>query len=213
MLASDSHLEAAVTHLTLEDLDRIYGQPKPTTKAKSLDHVDKYGRRFLALSPFCVISAAGPDGSMDVSPRGGEPGFVHVEDDRTLMLPDRPGNNRLDTLRNMVGGDGRIGMMFMIPGFDDIYRVNGRASLTDDPALLARFVEFGRQPRSIVRIAVEEAFLHCPKALMRARLWEAEAQVDRAVMPSLSEMVMDQLGMGKPAFEEAAVIEGYKKQL
>ena len=199
--------------LTLDDLDRIYGQPKPTTKAKSLDHVDKYGRQFLALSPFCVISAADADGAMDVSPRGGEPGFVHVEDERTVMLPDRPGNNRLDTLRNLVGGNGRIGMMFLIPGFDDVYRINGRARLSDDPALLDRFVEFGRKPRCIVTVAVEEAFLHCPKAIMRGRLWEAQAQVERTVMPSLSEMVMDQLNLGKPTVDEAAVIERYKTQL
>ena len=199
--------------LTLDDLDRIYGQPKPTTKAKSLDHVDKYGRQFLALSPFCVISAADADGAMDVSPRGGEPGFVHVEDDRTVMLPDRPGNNRLDTLRNLVGGNGRIGMMFLIPGFDDVYRINGRARLSDDPALLDRFVEFGRKPRCIVTVAVEEAFLHCPKAIMRGRLWEAQAQVERTVMPTLSEMVMDQLNLGKPTVDEAAVIERYKTQL
>ena len=202
-----------MSDLTLDDLDRIYGQPHPTTRAKSLDHIDKYGRRFLALSPFCVISAAGADGTMDVSPRGGEPGFVQVEDERTVMLPDRPGNNRLDTLRNLVGGDGRIGMMFMIPGFDDIYRINGRASLSDDPALLDRFVEFGRKPRAVVRVAVEEAFLHCPKAIMRARLWEPEARIERSVMPTLSEMVMDQLGLGKPAFEETAVIASYKTQL
>lgn len=202
-----------MTDLTLDDLDRLYGQPHPATKAKSLDHVDAWGRRFLALSPFCVISAAGPDGSMDVSPRGGEPGFVHVEDDRTIMLPDRPGNNRLDTLRNLVGGSGRIGMMFMIPGFDDIYRINGSARLSDDQALLDRFVEFGRKPRAMVIIAVEEAFLHCPKAIMRARLWEQDAQVERSTLPSLSEMVMDQLGMGKPKFDESAVIESYKQQL
>jgi len=202
-----------MTALTLDDLDRIYGQPHPATKAKSLDHIDKYGRQFLALSPFCVISAAGPDGAMDVSPRGGEPGFVHVEDDRTVMLPDRPGNNRLDTLRNLVAGNGRIGMMFMIPGFDDIYRINGRARLSEDPALLERFIEFKRTPRAMVVIEVEEAFLHCPKALMRARLWEQDAQVERATMPSLSEMIMDQLNLGKPPFDEAVVIESYKQQL
>lgn len=202
-----------MTTLTLGDLNRIHSQPKPTTKAKSLDHIDKYGRRFRALSPFCVIPAADAAGSMDVSPRGGEPGFVHVEDDHTLMLPDRPGNNRLDTLRNLVGGDGRIGMMFLIPGFDDLYRVNSRATLSDDPALLARFVEFGRQPRAIVRVAVEEAFLHCPKAIMRAKLWEPEAVVERSVMPTLSEMVMDQLNMGKPTVDEATIVEKYREQL
>lgn len=203
-----------MTDLTLDDLDRIYGQPHPHTKAKALDHVDKWGRRFVGLSPFCVISAAGPDGAMDVSPRGGEPGFVHVSDDgRTVMLPDRPGNNRLDTLRNLAGGNGRIGMMFMIPGFDDIYRINGRAALSEDPALLDRFVEFGRKPRSMVVIAVDEAFLHCPKAIMRARLWEQDAQVERETLPSLSEMIMEQLDLGKPTFDEKDVIERYRTQL
>ncbi|MES2034408.1 MAG: MSMEG_1061 family FMN-dependent PPOX-type flavoprotein [Pseudomonadota bacterium] len=202
-----------MTTLDLDGLDRLYGQPKPTTKAKSLDHVDKYGRQFLSLSPFCVISAAGPDGSLDVSPRGGEPGFVHVEDERTVMLPDRPGNNRLDTLRNLAAGDGKIGMMFMIPGFDDVYRINGVATLTDDPALLERFIEFKRAPRAMVVIAVEEAFLHCPKAIMRARLWEQDAVVERTTMPSLSEMIMDQLNLGKPQHDEKLVIESYKQQL
>lgn len=203
-----------MTDLTLDDLDRIYGQPHPTTKAKSLDHVDKWGRRFIALSPFCVISAADADGNMDVSPRGGEPGFVHVaEDGRSIMLPDRPGNNRLDTLRNLIGGSGQIGFLFMIPGFDDIYRVNGRASLTDDAALFEEFVEHGRKPRSIVKVAVEEAFLHCPKAIMRARLWESDARIERETLPTLSEMVMDQLNMGKPKFDEKLVIESYKQQL
>lgn len=201
-----------MTDLTLDDLNRIYGQPKPTTKAKSLDHVEKYGRQFIALSPCSARSAAAADGSLDVSPRGGAAGFVHVEDDRTLLLPDRPGNNRLDTLRNLVGGDGRIGMMFMIPGFDDIYRVNGRASLTDDPSLLARFVEFGKPPRCIVKVRVEEAFLHCPKALIRARLWEADAQVDRAVMPGLSDMIADQLGFA-PTESAADALARWKQQL
>ncbi len=199
--------------LSLDDLDRIYGQPKGPAKAKALDHVDRYGRRFIALSPFCVISAAGPDGSLDVSPRGGEPGFVHVEDDRTIMLPDRPGNNRLDVLRNIAAGAGQVGFLFMIPGFDDIYRVNGRAMLTADETLLERFVEFGRKPRSILRVTVQEAFLHCPKALMRARLWEADAQVERSSLPSLSEMIMDQLGLGKPQVDEAQVLERYREQL
>lgn len=203
-----------MTDLTLDDLDRIYGQPHPMTKAKSLDHVDKWGRKFIALSPFCVVSAAGPDGSMDVSPRGGEAGFVHVsEDGRAILLPDRPGNNRLDTLRNLVAGSGQIGFMFMIPGFDDIYRVNGRATLTEDAALFEQFLEHGRKPRSIVRVAVEEAFLHCPKAIMRGRLWEQDAQIERTTLPSLSEMVMDQLNLGKPPYDEKLVIESYKQQL
>ncbi|WP_332770210.1 MSMEG_1061 family FMN-dependent PPOX-type flavoprotein [Phenylobacterium sp.] len=200
--------------LDLADLDRIYRPPGKLVLEKALPHVEKHGKSFIALSPFCVVSSAGPDGSIDVSPRGGEPGFVHVsEDGATLFLPDRPGNNRLDTLRNLLAGPGRIGVMFMIPGFDDVFRVNGRASASDDPALLEQFVEFGKTPRLVVSIAVEEAFFHCPKAIMRGRLWDPEAQVDRAALPSGAEMVMDQLNMGKPTVSDEQIIESYKTQL
>ena len=200
--------------MTLADLDAHYQPPKPTTLKKTLDHVDRWGRAYMARSPFCVISAAGPDGSLDVSPRGGEPGFVHVsEDGKRLFLPDRRGNNRLDTIRNLLGGPGQVGLMFLIPGFEDVYRVNGRAAATVDEAVLAEHVEFGKPPVLVLVIDVEEAFFHCPKAIMRARLWEADAQVDRAVLPSLSEMVMDQLGLGKPTVSEAEVRESYKTQL
>jgi PPOX class probable FMN-dependent enzyme len=200
--------------LTLDDLDRLYKPASKLVKDKVLDHVEAHGRAFIALSPFCVVSAAGPDGSIDVSPRGGEPGFVHVSDDgRTLYLPDRPGNNRLDTIRNVLGGPGRIGLMFLIPGFDDVYRVNGRASATADEALLETFVEFGKRPRLLLGIAVEEAFLHCPKAIMRARLWEPDAQVPREKLPSGAQMIFDQLQLGKPPVSDEQIIEGYKTQI
>ena len=200
--------------LELADIDGIYRAPGQLVLDKVLDHVEKHGRSFIALSPFCVVSSAGPDGGLDVSPRGGEPGFVHVsEDGKTVFLPDRPGNNRLDTIRNLLAGPGRIGMMFMIPGFDDVFRVNGRASASDDADLLARFVEFGKTPRLVISIAVEEAFFHCPKAIMRAKLWEAEAQIERTALPSGAEMVMDQLQLGKPKVTNEAIIESYKTQL
>lgn len=200
--------------LELADLDRIYKQPGKLVLDKSLSAVDKHGRAFIGLSPFCVISSAGADGGLDVSPRGGEPGFVHVsEDGKTLFLPDRPGNNRLDNIRNLLSGPGRIGMMFMIPGFDDVYRVNGAASATDDAELLAKFVEFGKTPRLIIMVDVQEAFFHCPKAIMRAKLWEADAQVERSALPSGAEMVMDQLNMGKPQVSDEAIIESYRTQL
>ncbi len=200
--------------LELADIDGIYRAPGQVVLDKVLDHVEKHGRSFIALSPFCVVSSAGPDGGIDVSPRGGEPGFVHIsEDGKTVFLPDRPGNNRLDTIRNLLAGPGRIGMMFMIPGFDDVFRVNGRASASDDADLLARFVEFGKTPRLVISIAVEEAFFHCPKAIMRAKLWEAEAQIDRTALPSGAEMVMDQLKLGKPKVTNEAIIESYKTQL
>lgn len=199
--------------LQLADLDQIYKPPGKLVRDKVLNVVEKHGRSFIALSPFCVISSAGPDGGVDVSPRGGEPGFVHVsEDGTTLFLPDRPGNNRLDTLRNLLSGSGRIGMMFMIPGFDDIYRVNGSAAATDDPDLLGQFVEFGKTPRLVLQITVEEAFLHCPKALMRARLWDPEAQVDRSALPTGAEMIFDQLQLGKVPVTNEQILADYKTQ-
>lgn len=200
--------------LTLDDLDRLYKPASKLVRDKVLDHVETHGRAFIGLSPFCVVSSAGPDGSVDVSPRGGEPGFVHVsEDGRRLFLPDRPGNNRLDTIRNLLGGPGRIGLMFMIPGFDDIYRVNGRAEATDDADLLASFEEFGKLPRLVMRVNVEEAFLHCPKAIMRARLWDPEAQAPRERLPSGAQMIFDQLQLGKPPISDEQIIESYKTQL
>lgn len=200
--------------LTLEDLDRLYKPPGQLVLDKVLDRVDRHGRAFIGLAPFCVVSSAAPDGAVDVSPRGGEPGFVRVsEDGREVFLPDRPGNNRLDTIRNLLAGPGRIGLMFMIPGFDDVYRVNGRATASDEAALLATFVEFGKPPRLVLRIAVEEAFLHCPKAIMRARLWDPDAQVPRERLPSGAEMIFDQLQLGQLPLSNEQIIESYKSQL
>lgn len=200
--------------LELADLDQLYKPPGKLVLDKALPAVEKHGRSFIALSPFCVVSSAGPDGAIDVSPRGGEPGFVHVsEDGATLYLPDRPGNNRLDTIRNLLGGPGRIGLMFMIPGFEDVFRVNGRASATDDADLLAQFVEFGKLPRLVIQVAVEEAFFHCPKAIMRGRLWDPEAQVPRDRLPTGAEMIFDQLNLGKVPVTEDQIVASYKEQL
>lgn len=195
-------------------LDALYKPPHPLTVAKCLDHVDPHGRRFISLSPFAALASVGPNGGVDVSPRGGGPGFVRVsEDGRHLLLPDRPGNNRLDSLRNIAEGAGEVGLMFMIPGVDDIYRVNGAAKLLVDDALAAEFEEFGKVPRTLLRIEVREAYLHCPKALMRADLWGDSHRVNRASLPTLSEMVMDQLGMAKPQVTQAQEVEGLKQTL
>lgn len=200
--------------LQLADLDQLYKPPGKLVLDKALSAIEKHGRNFIGLSPFCVVSSAGPDGTIDVSPRGGEPGFVHVsEDGATLYLPDRPGNNRLDTIRNLLGGPGRIGLMFMIPGFEDVFRVNGRASATDDAGLLAQFVEFGKLPRLVIQVTVEEAFFHCPKAIMRGRLWDPEAQVPRDRLPTGAEMIFDQLNLGKVPLTEDQIVASYKEQL
>jgi PPOX class probable FMN-dependent enzyme len=200
--------------ITAAELDQLYRAPHAMVQDKVLDHVDRHGRTFLAHAPFCVIAAAGPDGALDVSPRGGTPGFVHVsEDGQGLILPDRRGNNRLDTIRNLLTGSGQIGMMFMIPGFEDIYRVNGVVRATADPELLKRFVEFQKPPLLALVVEVQEAFFHCPKAVMRAKLWDADSRVDRTIMPTGSEIFFDQLGLGAPTATESEIRETLTRQL
>ncbi len=198
--------------LELADLDRLYQTPSPRAVAKAIDHIDPHAARFIALSPFCVFASCGSDGTVDASPRGGEPGFIKVADDKRLHMPDRPGNNRLDSFRNVLGGSGEVAMIFFIPGIDDTLRVNGRASLSTDAALLSSMIEFGKLPRAVVEISVREVYLHCPKALMRSKLWSPEAQIKRSELPSLGQMIRDQTGLGEATPTEAAV-EIFKQQL
>lgn len=193
-------------------LARLYKPPHEFTVAKAIDHVDKHGRRFIALSPFLVIGSVSEAG-VDVSPRGGGPGFVRVDEaGKTLFLPDRPGNNRLDTLKN-IAESGEVGLMFMIPGIDEVYRVNGRAELVEDEALAESFVEFGKPARSVLRLAVREAFLHCPKALMRSDLWGDSHRVERDTLPSLSAMVSEQIGLPKPVMTHGDEVERARQSL
>ena len=198
--------------LELADLDRLYPTPSPRAVAKAIDHLDPHAARFISLSPFCVFASAGPDGTVDTSPRGGEPGFVKIADPKRLHMPDRSGNNRLDTFRNILGGSGEIAMIFFIPGIDDTLRVNGRATISTEAALLSSMIEFGKLPRAVVEINVREAYLHCPKALMRSRLWSSDVQMKRSELPSLGKMILDQTGLGDATPTEVAV-EVYKTQL
>ena len=194
------------------DLDLAYAQPKPIALAKAMDHVDRHAQRFIELSPFCVIGSSGPDGRQDVSPRGGGPGFIKVQDAKTLMLPDRPGNNRLDSLRN-IASTREIGMLFLIPGVDETLRINGTAEIIQDLNLSAQFTEFGKPARSVMRIAVREVFLHCAKALMRSELWNPEVQVERSVLPSIAEMITDQLKLDRVAERHEEMVARYKESL
>lgn len=178
---------------TLAALRARYPAPKERALRKQLDRLDRHCRAFIALSPFVVLASHGADGELDASPRGGEPGFVQVLDDRTLLLPDSPGNNRLDTLSNVVA-TGRLGLLFMVPGVDETLRVNGRASLDDAPALLARFADRARQPSLVIRLEVMQAYLHCAKALMRSALWDPASRIERARLPTMGRMIHDQIG-------------------
>jgi PPOX class probable FMN-dependent enzyme len=194
------------------DLERLYSAPTPRAIAKAIDHIDAHARRFISLSPFCILASSGPDGTVDASPRGGERGFVRVDGIKRIQLPDRQGNNRLDSFRNILGSSGQVGMLFLIPGIDDTLRVNGTASLNDDPALLSSMIEFGKLPRTVLEISVREVYLHCPKALMRSRLWSQDAQLRRSDLPSLGQMIRDQTGMGE-AEPTAQAVDRFKTQL
>lgn len=170
---------------------------------KSMSRLDDHAKAFVARAPFLCIGTQSPEGRADVSPRGDAPGFVQLLDDRTLLIPDRPGNNRLDTLSNIVANPA-VGLIFMVPGFDDTLRINGRAQVSRDPALLARFAVNGRLPTVTIVVTIDEAFLHCAKAFRRSRLWDAEAQQDRSQMPSLVKMILDQTtGAPEDAAEQA----------
>lgn len=182
-------------------LRRLYGHPGGRSVAKQLDRLDRHCLDFIALSPFVLIATADAHGAADVSPRGDLPGFVAARA-HDLLIPDRPGNNRLDSLTNILA-TGRVGLLFLIPGVDETLRVNGRAAIHDDAELTARFAVGGKAPRTVLKVEVEEAYLHCAKAFMRSRLWDVEAQVARSSLPTMGEMLRDQIA-GKIANESGS---------
>jgi PPOX class probable FMN-dependent enzyme len=180
--------------------------------AKARPEIDAHARKFIAMSPFCVLATSGSDGSVDASPRGGNPGFIHVAGPNRLLMPDRSGNNRIDSFRNIVEGSGFLQLIFFVPGIDETLRVGGTGTLSADPELLASMEEFGKPPRAVLSITVREAYFHCGKALMRSKLWSADSRVERAVMPSISEVIHDQTSLGEP--ESQTVVEArYRTQL
>jgi PPOX class probable FMN-dependent enzyme len=201
-----------VTELCAEDLAAIYPKPTPRVIAKARPEIDVHARKFIEMSPFCVLATSGSDGSVDASPRGGNPGFVHVAGPNQLLMPDRSGNNRIDSFRNIVEGSGFVHLLFFVPGIDETLRVGGRGTLSAVPELLASMVEFGKPPRAVLNIAVAEVYFHCGKALMRSKLWSPDVKVQRSVMPSISQVIHDQTSLGEPDSQD--VVEArYKTQL
>lgn len=197
---------------SLEQLRAHYPPAQGRSLSKQLDHLDPHCIAFIGLSPFVVLATGGAGGQLDASPRGGAPGFVHVLDAHTLLLPDAKGNNRLDSFSN-IAETGRAGLLFMIPGVDETLRVNGEASLSADPALLAHFAAERNPPRLVMRLRVAEAYLHCAKALMRARLWDSAAQVERCVLPTMGQMIAEQTGGSGPQETQAQMVARYAPDL
>ena len=179
---------------TLEELRTLYARPQGRAVAKQIAALDPHCRRFIALSPFLVLSSCNRDFELDASPRGGEPGFVKVTADGDLLIPDAPGNNRLDSLENIIT-TGRVGLLFLIPGFDETLRVNGDALLSTDAGDLAACANERRAPKAVIRVAVRAAYLHCAKASMRSKLWAQQSQVDRETLPTIGQMIADQSGL------------------
>ena len=179
---------------SLEALRQLYGQPHERAVRKEIPALDRHCRRFIALSPFVILATTDAGHNVDGSPRGGEPGFVKVSAEGDLLIPDAPGNNRLDSFENIVA-TGQVGLLFLIPGFDETLRVNGRATLSLDPQDIAACSNERRAPTLVVRVAVSAAYLHCAKAFMRSKLWQASSQVDRATLPTIGQMISDQTGL------------------
>ncbi len=201
---------------TLTALRNLYGPARERSLKKEIPSLDAHAVRFIGLSPFVVLASSDAQGHMDASPRGGDAGFVKVLDEQTLLLPDAPGNNRLDTLENIIA-TGRLGTLFMVPGFDETLRMNGRAVLSTDPADLALCADARRTPALVIRLTVESVYLHCAKALMRSALWDASRHIERSRLPSMGEMLRDQIRAFKgeeiEAETQAQMLERYRQSL
>ena len=205
---------------TVDALRTLYAPARERSVKKEMPQLDVHCIRFIALSPLLVVASHSeggdlnglPGGGMDASPRGGEPGFVKVVDANTLLIPDSPGNNRLDTLENIIHS-GQVGLLFFVPGVDETLRVNGSATLSTDPADIAQCLDAKRTPKLVIRVAVKAAYLHCAKALMRSNLWDASRHIDRAAMPSMGEMMKDQIGGDIPAETQAQMLVRYAVDL
>lgn len=181
---SDFHIQDEAS------LRQLFGTAHGLAVQKSLPKLSAHAQAFIRRSPFLCIGTQSADGRADVSPRGDPPGFVQILDDHTLAIPDRPGNNRLDTLANIIANP-TVGLLFMIPGFDDTLRVNGRAIVVNDPDLLAGMAIQNKPPKAAIVVRVTEAFLHCAKAFRRSHLWDPDHAQDRSSMPSLVKMILD----------------------
>jgi PPOX class probable FMN-dependent enzyme len=179
---------------SVEALERIYGEPYGPSIAKETDRITAHYRAFIEAAPFFALASAG-SGGLDCSPRGDAPGFVRVADEKTLLIPDRRGNNRIDTLRNILE-DPRVALLFLIPGCGETIRVNGRAKISTDPALIQSFLVDGKVPRSVIIVAVDRIYYQCAKAIVRSKLWDASRHIDRRSLPSSGTILAD-LTQGK----------------
>jgi len=196
----------------LPELRALYGEPKERSLRKEIRHLDTHCKRFIELSPFLVLASADDQNHCDASPRGGDPGFVKVLGDTTLLIPDAPGNNRLDTLRN-IQASGRLGLLFLIPGVDETLRVNGRARISTDAEQIRLCTTEKRAPKVVIEVIAEAVYLHCAKALMRSKLWSDAHRVERSTLPTMGQMIADQSGLNLPPETQEESVARYQKEL
>ena len=190
---------------TIEELEAVYGEVSAPARVKELDYIHPHYRAYIEAAPFAVLATVGPEGT-DCTPRGDPAGeFARVADEKTVLLPDRRGNNRVDSLRNIVR-DPRVSLLFLIPGIDVTMQINGRSVISTDPDLIATFDMNGKLPRSVLVVTVGRIYFQCPKALVRSRLWSADAQVPRADLPSTGTMIK---ALVEDDFDAEAYDEGY----
>jgi PPOX class probable FMN-dependent enzyme len=197
---------------TLEQLRTLYATPKERAVKKQLAALDRHCKHYITLSPFVVLSSMGGDKVLDASPRGGAPGFVKVIDDNTLLIPDSPGNNRLDTLENIIH-TGRLGLLFLIPGVDETLRVNGVAELSVAPAEIAQCTTEVRAPKLVIRVSVQQAYLHCAKAFMRSKLWDSTSQIERSQLPTMVDMINEQAAIEGVFETHEEIMRRYRNEL
>ena len=197
---------------TLSALREIYREPSEVARLKEFEKLDDFCRQFIQRSPFVCIATMAAAGTAECSPRGDPPGFVEVADDRTIVIPDRKGNNRVDTLSNVLANPG-VGLLFMIPGVDETLRIRGYAEIVTKGETLAPFAIAGRVPNSALIVTVKKVFFHCGKALMRAGLWDPDAAIERDSFPTLGKIIAEQTKVGSVEQAEARVAESYAKNL
>ncbi len=191
---------------SLEKLRELYDSPMELVVKKQKDKLDIYSSKFLALSAFSILATSDSNGHLDSSPRGDHPGFIQALDDYTIALPDRPGNNRLDSISNIISNP-NVGLLVLVPGFKECLRINGMARIAINADLLSRFEYQGKLPKSVIVISIKEVFFHCAKAITRSKLWEPESRVERQLMPSLGKILMAQIDPEKSDSEVKQVEE------
>jgi len=197
---------------TADQLRQVYKLPKGRAVEKVINQFEEHSRNFIAHSPFLIIGSTRKDGLADVTPRGDEPGFVKIIDGITLAIPDRPGNNRLDTLTNILERPS-VGLIFLIPGVNETLRLNGAAEIRDDDDLRELFIVRERLPATVLLVKVNQIYLHCAKALMRSKLWDEDTKIERSQFPTMGQMISDQTSSDTPVESQEDMIERYKQVL